>query len=82
MWTGRSDEAREATERWLAHQGLHGVRVRMRSAGDHRSDVDVKSEWLAAEAVRPSLVFEDRARVVAMWRSHGIICAQVDEGDF
>jgi hypothetical protein len=30
----------------------------------------------------PDLIFDDRDRVVAMWRSLGIPCFQVAKGDF
>lgn len=34
-------------------------------------------------ADRPvQMVFEDRARVVDMWRKRGVLCAQVAPGDF
>lgn len=81
IWTGRSDEVREQTERWL-HQHADRLPIRMRPAGDHRPDTELKAEWLATSAVAPDLVFEDRASVVAMWRSHGIVCAQVAPGEF
>ena len=61
-------------------------RFRMRKAGDYRDDVDVKREWLAEmeppEFDRLTGVFDDRARVVEMWRSAGVPCFQVAAGDF
>ena len=46
----------------------------------------VKEEWLLSlpEEIKSniSIVFEDRKRVVDMWRNHGIQCCQVSEGDF
>ena len=59
---------------------------RMRKAGDHRDDVVVKSEWLAEieppEFKRLTAVFDDRARVVQMWRDAGVPCFQVAPGEF
>lgn len=81
IWTGRSDEVAEQTRHWLLAQGLYGAPIRMRKAGDHRPDTDLKREWME-EFGRPDLVFEDRARMVAMWRSHGIVCCQVAPGEF
>ena len=89
--SGRPDNLREVTEqwltkhvwgeqRWLSHAGLY-----MRTAGDYRADDIVKSELLdqiIADGFRPELAFDDRDRVVKMWRSRGIRCAQVAEGDF
>lgn len=61
-------------------------RFRMRKAGDHRHDDVLKREWLSEveppEYNRLTAVFEDRARVVAMWRDAGVPCFQVAEGEF
>lgn len=82
IWTGRSDKVAEKTAAWLQSHGLHGFRMRSRAAGDHTADYDLKASWLEECGRKPDLVFEDRARVVAMWRSHGIVCCQVAPGDF
>lgn len=61
-------------------------RFRMRRSGDYRDDVEVKREWLSAieppEWNRLTAVFDDRARVVQMWRDAGVPCFQVAAGDF
>lgn len=86
--SGRPDNTRVMTETWLAemwgagraHAGLY-----MRKAGDYRADDIVKGELLdqiLADGFRPELVFDDRDRVVKMWRARGIRCCQVAEGDF
>ena len=57
----------------------------MRAEGDYRADDVVKGELLdriLADGYHPELVFDDRTRVVNMWRARGIMCAQVAEGDF
>ncbi len=82
IWTGRSGEVSDKTQKWLAENGMGDIPIKMREEGDHRPDTVVKEEWLLQESRAPSLVFEDRASVVAMWRSHGIVCCQVDEGNF
>jgi hypothetical protein len=81
FWTGRSDQCRAQTERWLFENGFAGIPVRMRVGGDRTADHRLKATWLA-EHGRPDLIFEDRAAVVAMWRSHGIVCCQVAPGEF
>lgn len=81
FWTGRSDQCRAETEAWLAANGFEGIPVRMRVGGDRTADHRLKAGWLT-EYGKPDLIFEDRASVVAMWRSHGIVCAQVAQGDF
>jgi phosphoglycolate phosphatase-like HAD superfamily hydrolase len=86
IWSGRSDEVRVLTEAWLCQHGLSYRRLRMRRAGDYRQDAIVKGEWLdsylAEHGKLPDLSFDDRAQVVAMWRSRGVTCAQVAEGEF
>lgn len=91
FWSGRSDEVRDLTIRWLMdYTDMDRIDVgnalRMRAAADHRPDDVLKAEWLAsmspADRERLVAVFEDRARVVAMWRAAGIPCFQVAAGDF
>lgn len=86
--TGRSDEVREQTASQIVlHLGVRSdpKRLYMRKVGDHRSDEIVKSELLdeaMANGFEPIMIFEDRARVVKMWRARGIFCAQVADGEF
>lgn len=91
IFTGRSEEVRDMTVAWLAQftsfmtHELDTV-MTMRAVGDHRPDDCLKAEWLAnmtyEDRLRLVAVFEDRARVVAMWRAAGIPCFQVAPGDF
>lgn len=86
IWSGRSDQVNPETLTWLA---IHGIDVellkRMRPAGDHQPDVELKRGWLQ-EARRngggPDLVYDDRDSVVKMWRDMGVACFQVADGDF
>ena len=82
IWSGRSAEVNDKTERWLAEQGLAHVPRKMRAEGDHTPDHELKAQWLAEADQKPTIVFDDRASVVQMWREHGIVCAQVAPGDF
>ncbi len=100
IWSGRSDECKPQTVKWLCEHGCFGFpantlpawpfwapeRFRMLKADDHRDDVDVKREWLheiePPEWNRLTAVFDDRARVVQMWRDAGVPCFQVAPGDF
>lgn len=84
VWSGRSDEVRTESELWLNRHAIGYSTLRMRKAGDYRADDVVKGEWFDALAVedRPVLAFDDRQRVVNFWRSRGVICCQVAEGDF
>jgi len=57
----------------------------MRADKDHRNDDILKIEMLdriRGDGFEPVMVFEDRSRVVRAWRSAGIPCAQVADGDF
>ena len=80
IWTGRSDEVRDKTEAWLAKHKLGAVPVRMRAEGDYTPDDVLKRSWLADG--RPDLIFDDRTKVVDMWRAEGIPCFQVAPGNF
>lgn len=83
IWSGRSDEVRAETEVWLTeHIGAGTTVTRMRREGDSQPDDQLKEWWLLSEPSRPDLVFDDRDKVVAMWRRNGIRCAQVAPGDF
>lgn len=57
----------------------------MRKDGDRRPSHDVKRELLnqaRADGYNPTLVFEDRTNDTAMWRSEGLLCCQVAEGNY
>lgn len=61
-------------------------RFRMRPAGDFTPDEDLKLGWLSEieppERNRLTAVFDDRDKVVAMWRKFGVPCFQVAPGGF
>ena len=96
-WTGRSDigDVRAKTIAWLCKHGMplataQGLDspsdyLRMRAPRDHRADHILKGEWLAetrGTGREIHLVFEDRSRVVGMYRANGVTCFQVAVGDF
>ena len=86
IWTGRVDSHERQTREWIAeHLLFEPDALRMRLAGDRTNDDELKRAWLHEERARGNevaLVFEDRARVVAMWRAEGVTCAQVAPGEF
>lgn len=61
-------------------------RLRMRKAGDFTPDDVLKRGWLneiePPEYARLTAVFDDRDKVVAMWRAAGVPCFQVAPGAF
>lgn len=84
--TGRDEECREVTEKWINEVAGHeNFKLYMRSHGDKRPDQDVKKE-LYEKYVEPhynvSCVLEDRNKVVEMWRELGLLCLQVCDGNY
>lgn len=83
--TGRDGAYRTDCETWLAMHDVPYDALFMRTADDKRPDQIVKSEILDRD-IAPNynlrLVFDDRLRVVRMWRARGVKVAQVAEGDF
>lgn len=84
--TGRPEKYRFDTRVWLTENlRIIPEALYMRKDSDHRPDDIVKEELLAqmrSDGYEPFLVFEDRKRVVDMWRRNGIQCCQVAAGDF
>jgi phosphoglycolate phosphatase-like HAD superfamily hydrolase len=58
IWSGRSDECREATEAWLRQHGVPEVPLIMRTAGDKRPDEIMKMDFLRGTNW-PDVVFDD-----------------------
>jgi predicted kinase len=85
--SGRSNAHRDMTQAWLIHHGLLCPRdeVFMRAADDNRDDAIIKRE-LYETHVKPDFfvrcIFDDRDKVVRMWRELGLPCFQVRAGDF
>ena len=86
--TARNEENRTATIVWLVKNvgtWILDCSLYMRKNNDHREDSIVKQEMLdkiRLDGYNPTLVFDDRSRVVEMWRKNGIKCFQVAEGNF
>lgn len=90
--TGRPEPYRQKTLSWLEKHLLSGTimqpdifKLYMRKEGDFRPDAKVKEELLnqiRSDGYEPILAFEDRQRVVDMWRRNGIQCCQVAPGDY
>ena len=91
IWSGRSAEVMNETLEWLhLRVGLseesEEVRLVMRREGDFTPDEQLKRAWLEAmpeyDRRRLVCVFDDRDKVVAMWRAAGVCCCQVAPGAF
>jgi FMN phosphatase YigB (HAD superfamily) len=76
----------ETTQLWLEKHRIFPTEVFHRDTGDYRPDDVIKQEMLAKIIEKygsiPDIVFEDRKRVVDMWRRNGIFCCQVADGNF
>lgn len=85
IMSGRESSCRNETMKWLEDNGIIYTDLFMRAEGDDRNDAIVKKE-LYEQHVKGQYnvlgVFDDRDRVVAMWRSLGLTCFQVDYGAF
>ena len=91
FFSGRSAEVRGKTVRWLASNtsfmshDLDHILV-MRDEGDYTADDTLKRSWydrmLIEDQQRLVAVFDDRGRVVKMWRDVGVTCFQVAYGEF
>ena len=84
--SGRSDKYEQQTRNWLNRYFPNiDYKLFMRKEGDMRKDAIVKEE-IFREHVLPNyytkLVYDDRNQVVNMWRSLGLTCFQVADGDF
>ena len=86
--SGRNERSRDATVAWLDANGFWTPKwsyLYMRKADDFRGDDIVKQEILA-DIVRdfghkPDMVFDDRPRVIRMWRDNGIFVFNVYQGE-
>lgn len=91
IWSGRSDAVKQKTLMWL-HARTHipliklDQMLKMRPAADFTPDEQLKRKWLnlmgKQERARVAAVFDDRNKVVAMWREAGVSCFQVAPGEF
>jgi hypothetical protein len=82
--TARGEEARHATKTWLSiYAGGYGNRkLFMRSKGDTRDDVTIKSE-IYYDKIEPKydvkMAFDDNTDVLKFWESIGIKTFQVND---
>lgn len=83
--SGREDDYRPQTEKFInKHVGVEH-QLFMRKSGDQRKDSIIKSEIYESQ-IAPNynvyFVLDDRDQVVQFWRSRGLTCFQVAEGNF
>lgn len=83
--SGRIEDERAVTEEWLDRNGFIGYdKLIMRKSKDYRAD-DIIKEEILDEHILPHYdvvcVFDDRPRVVRMWKRRGlyVLCADQRE---
>ena len=90
IFSGRSKATKDETKRWLNKFDVPFDEIKMRPTSNDwkfMPDDELKQHWL--DTLFPGdkkdnilCVFDDRQKVVDMWRSNGLTCMQVDEGNF
>ena len=88
IFSGRSKETKEVTRLWLKQFNIPFDVLKMRPMSTEfkfMPDNLLKKKWM--DDLFPNTddilcVFDDRDKVVKMWRDSGITCFQVDEGNF
>lgn len=85
LLSGRDSVCRDETIQWLTKHNIQYHALYMRPEGDMRKDNVVKRELFdnhIRDRYAVEFVLDDRNQVVDMWRSMGLKCYQVAEGDF
>lgn len=85
IFSGRDSISRVETEQWLSQFGIQPDFLRMRPQQSFTKDDILKKQWLDEEMEMGHNIlctFDDRDKVVKMWRDNGIVCFQVAPGDF
>lgn len=82
--TGRPENLREATEKWLKEFGVYYSKLLMRPVNDRRADFESKGELYEQNLTQEQkdnvlCVFEDRLPVCKMWKDKGlhvVVCGE------
>jgi hypothetical protein len=85
IFSGRDAITQNETLVWLSDHGIRPDFFKMRPIGSFVKDDLLKKQWLdeiVNEGHSIMCVFDDRDKVVKMWRENGITCFQVAEGAF
>jgi len=85
IFSGRSEDVRAETVAWLDKHEVPYDKLVMRLTGSFEPDEEIKRRWLHVHVGRKEAicaVFDDRQKVVDMWRSEGLTCFQVAPGGF
>jgi len=86
--SGRSKATKDATRAWLDKFNVPFDVLKMRPTSNEfkfKPDDKLKQDWLDQLFTDKSdivCVFDDRQKVVDMWRANGLTCMQVAPGNF
>jgi predicted kinase len=83
--SGREEKYREPTLKFLTKYNILYHALWMRETGDRRKDSIIKKEIFdrhIRDVYNIEFVLDDRNQVVELWRSLGLTCLQVADGDF
>jgi|TARA_B110000240_G_scaffold109981_1_gene123648 hypothetical protein len=84
--SGRLETTKKATLKWLSEHNIEFDKLWMRKDDQSEkfiSDEILKENWLFDIGKKNIMcVFDDRDKVVNMWRRNGLTCLQVADGDF
>lgn len=85
--TGRPEKYRDETANWIMDNipFAYDFTLKMRKDKDHRSDFEIKEEFLKelqARGYQILFAVEDRQQCVDMYRRNGVMCLQCAEGNF
>jgi len=85
IFSGRDSISRKETIEWLDKHLVPFDVLKMRPEGSFTPDDKLKQDWL--DQLFPDkndilCIFDDRDKVVKMWRENGISCFQVAPGNF
>lgn len=86
IWSGRSESVRYKTEAWICRFMNYSEMptVKMRPIGDYTPDEQLKERWLdetIAKGGTIDYVFDDRPKVIRMWRRRGIFVFNCNQSD-
>ena len=84
IFSGRSAKTKNTTKSWLTKHKVPWSILKMRPERNFRPDEQLKLEWLNDMDWKDNVecVFDDRDKVVNMWREIGLTCMQVAPGNF
>jgi predicted kinase len=85
MVSGRDGSCYEETKNWLDGHEINHDQLFLRPAGDTRKDYVIKKEIFNThirDHYDVQFVLDDRNQTVEMWRSLGLTCLQVADGNF